>query len=191
MVQPEFGRTTRSEYIGYRQAVWRYAGCEQHGSSTRQLVSQKTLSAKRYLMTIKDLTKGLHRWRFTRERIINLTIGLSAVLIYEFLARPIYRPYIYRNNINDFHLADTIGNSLGTIATIFVLIGLIGQERNQNIFLIKTITISVVLYEIAHPLLGKAIDPWDILATLLTGGLCLILYKVINSRLTKKQIAQT
>ena len=131
-------------------------------------------------MTIKDLRIGIRGWRLTRERIVNLTIGLSAVLIYEFIARPIYRPYIYRNNINDFHVADTIGNSLGTMATVFVLLGIIGQGRAQHLFLIKTITISVALYEIAHPLLGKPIDPWDIAATILTGGLCLILYKFIH-----------
>ena len=138
-------------------------------------------------MTIKNLIEGIRNWKFTRERIINLTIGLSAVLIYEFLARPIYRPYIYRNKINDFHLADTIGNSLGTIATVFVLIGFLGQGRTQNIFLIKTITISVAIYELAHPLLGKAIDPWDILATLLTGGLSLILYRFIHPALDTRQ----
>lgn len=106
-------------------------------------------------MTIKDLKEGITKWKLTRERVINLTIGLTAILVYEFLARPIYRPFIYRNNINDFHIADTIGNTLGTIATIFVLIGFIGQGRTQHIFLIKTITISVTLYEIIHPLLGK------------------------------------
>lgn len=131
-------------------------------------------------MTLHDLRDGIHNWKLTRERIINLAIGFSAVMIYELLARPIYRPFIYKNNINDFHLADTIGNSLGTLATVFVLIGLIGQGRAQNLFLIKTITISVILYELAHPLLGKAIDPWDVLATLLTGGLCLMLYKWIH-----------
>ncbi len=138
-------------------------------------------------MTIKDLREGIQNWKFTRERIINLTIGLTAVLIYEFLARPIYRPYIYKNNINDFHLADTIGNSLGTIATVFVLIALFGQGRIQNIFLIKTITISVALYEIAHPLLGKPIDLWDIAATLLTGGLCLVLYRLIHPNTVNKE----
>lgn len=140
------------------------------------------------LMTIKNLIESIRNWKFTGERIINLTIGLSAVLIYEFLARPIYRPYIYRNKINDFHLADTIGNSLGTIATVFVLIGFLGQGRTQNIFLIKIITISVAIYELAHPLLGKAIDPWDILATLLTGGLCLILYRFIHPALDTRQL---
>lgn len=83
-------------------------------------------------MTIKELREGIGKWKFTRERITHLAIGLSAVLIYEFIARQIYRPYIYRNNINDFHLADTIGNSLGTIATIFVLIGFIWTGQNST-----------------------------------------------------------
>jgi hypothetical protein len=131
-------------------------------------------------MTLQELKADLANWRLSRERVINLSIGVVAILIYEFFARPIYRPYIYRNKINDFHLADTIGNSLGTIATIFILIGLIGRGKTQHISLIKTITVSVVLYELAHPLLGKTIDPWDILVTVLTGGLCLFLYKRIH-----------
>lgn len=131
-------------------------------------------------MTLQDLRAGIATWKLTRERIINLLIGFSAVLIYEFIARPLYRPYIYKNSINDFHLADTIGNSLGTIATIFVLIGFIGEGRTQHLFLIKIITMSVAFYEIAHPLLGKAMDPWDILATILTGAFCYVLYKAIH-----------
>jgi hypothetical protein len=128
-------------------------------------------------MTIKDVKESIVKWRLTRIRIINLAIGASAVLIYEFVARPIYRPYIYKNNINDFHLADTIGNSLGTIATIFVFLGFFGKERAHHLFLIKTITISVSLFEVAHPLLGKPIDLWDIAATILTGSLCFIAYR--------------
>jgi hypothetical protein len=128
-------------------------------------------------MTINDLLNGMRSWQFTKARVINFAIGFTAVLIYEFIARPIYRPYIYKNNINDFHIADTIGNSLGTVATIFVLIGFLGNDRNQNIFLIKIITLSAAMYEVAHPLLGKPIDLWDIVATIITGGLCFILYK--------------
>jgi hypothetical protein len=131
-------------------------------------------------MTIHDIKEGLRNWKFTHERVINLSVGFLAVLIYEFFARPIYRPYIYSNRINDFHIADTIGNSLGTVATVFVFIGIIGKGRVQHAFLIKLITFSVVLYEVAHPLLGKPIDPWDILATVVTGFLCLGLYKLIH-----------
>lgn len=131
-------------------------------------------------MTIKDLKDGITGWRFTRERIINLTIGISAILIYEFIARPIYRPYIYRSNINDFHIADTIGNTLGTVAAIFVTVGFLGQGRTQHLFLIWNNIIGVALYEIAQPFFGKPIDPWDVVATVMTGGLSLILYKFIH-----------
>ena len=131
-------------------------------------------------MTINDLREGLANWKLTKARGTNFLIGLTAVLTYEFIARPIYRPYIYRNKLNDFHLADTIGNTLGVVATIFVSIGFLGQERIQHLFLIRSITLSVVLYEVGQPLLGKPIDPWDIVATILTGGLCFMLYKSIH-----------
>lgn len=131
-------------------------------------------------MTIDELREGVLNWKISKERIVNLAIGVSALLIYECIARPYYRPFIYSNSINDFHIADTLGNSFGTIATIFILIGLIGQGKTQHLFLIKTIIISLVLFELSHPLLGKPIDPWDITATLLTGGLSFILYSVLK-----------
>lgn len=137
-------------------------------------------------MTLNDVKHEFANWRLTLERIINLSIGMAALLIYEFLARPIYRPFIYQNNINDFHVADTLGNTLGTLATIFILIGIIGKGRIQHIFLIKTITISLVFYELLHPLLGKPIDPWDVVATMLTGGLSLILYTFIHPSTNSK-----
>lgn len=131
-------------------------------------------------MTIRELREEFVRWKFTRSRGINLSVGFTALLIYEFFARPVYRPYIYSHQINDFHIADTLGNSLGTIATIFIFLGLIGNTRAQHDFLIKTITISLILYEVAHPLLGKPIDPWDVLATLVTGVFCWVLYRVLH-----------
>lgn len=53
-------------------------------------------------------------------------------------------------------------------------------------FLIKIITVSVVLYEIAQPLLGKPIDIWDIVATILAGGLSLLIFHYLfgKKRLT-------
>lgn len=41
-------------------------------------------------MTIEDLGRRIVNWRLTRERIIHLSIGGAAILIHEFLARPIY-----------------------------------------------------------------------------------------------------
>jgi hypothetical protein len=133
-------------------------------------------------MTINDFKKEISNWKFTKHKATWLTIGLIALLFYEFVARPYYRPYIYRNNINDFHLADTIGNSLGTIATIFLFLFLFGGEKKRDHFLIKTVTLSLVVYELAHPLLGKSIDPWDIAATLVTGVCCFVLHWSVHRR---------
>ena len=59
-------------------------------------------------MTLEDLKNEAIRWRFTKYKLINLTIGLSALLFYEFVARPYYRPYIYAHKLYDFHIADTL-----------------------------------------------------------------------------------
>ena len=96
-------------------------------------------------------------WVLSKRRTINMVIGISAVLLCE-VARAYYRPLIYSNKINDFHIADTIGNSLGTVATVFVFVSLLGHHSAQDYFLIRTVTISVLVYEVAHPLLGKPID---------------------------------
>lgn len=130
-------------------------------------------------MNFSDITSELRTWKLTRYKAINFAIGLSALLLYEFIARPIYRPYIYANKINDFHIADTLGNSLGTMTTIFVLIGLLSNETVKGNYLLKLGTFSVVLFELAHPLLGKPIDGWDIVATLLTGLLSYLMYNAI------------
>ena len=137
-------------------------------------------------MTIKDLKREIVGWRFTKYKIINLVIGISALLVYEFFGRPFYRPYIYSHNIYDFHIADTLGNSLGTIATIFILVSLLSSEVSNGKFLIKVITFSVVLYEIAQPLLGKPIDIWDIVATLLAGALSFLIFHYLFVKSKKR-----
>lgn len=129
---------------------------------------------------LESLSKEVSSWWESRLRKTCLAIGLAAVLFYE-LARVTYRPYIYTHEINDFHIADTIGNSLGTIATVFVFVSLIGQQYNQGLFLVRTVVLSLIAYELAHPLLGKSIDGWDALATLITGILCEFGYRKLHT----------
>jgi hypothetical protein len=130
-------------------------------------------------MTLNDFKTELKNWKFTKYKAINFAIGISALLIYEFIGRQIYRPYIYKNKINDFHLADTLGNSFGTLPTIFFLITVLSNETTKGNYLIKLATFSVVIFELAHPLLGKPIDIWDIVATILTGFISYLIYNNI------------
>ena len=69
---------------------------------------------------------------------------------------------------------------MGTIAVIFIIVGLIGRDIIKNQLLIKITTISFILFELAQRLFGKPIDPWDVIATILTGGFCLFIYGRIH-----------
>jgi hypothetical protein len=140
-------------------------------------------------MTFQQVLSGVRQWRFTRARAFDLGVTLVTVAFIEFIARPIYRPYIYKNGINDFHLADTIGNTLGTMATVFAFLFLFGNQKRTDRFIINTVTISVALYELAHPLLGKPIDPWDFAATIVTGGLCHLVYRLTRRESGSQPIA--
>ncbi len=129
-----------------------------------------------------EVVKGeVASWLHSKRRIINMLIGLSAVLLYE-VARAYYRPFVYAQAINDFHVADTLGNSFGTIATVFVFTSLLGRQRTQDYFFLRTVAIGVLVYELAHPLLGKPIDPWDVAATLIAGGVCEGVYRLLHGR---------
>ncbi len=141
-------------------------------------------------MTLNEVKTELKNWRFTKYKAINFVIGIIALLIYEFVGRPIYRPYIYANKINDFHIADTLGNTFGTFPTIFFLIAVLSNDITRGNFLIKLGTCSVVVFEIAHPLLGKPIDIWDIIATILTGFISYIIYNsIFKYRQPRQKIA--
>ena len=115
----------------------------------------------------------------SRARVLDLLIGLTAVVLCE-IGRHVYRPFIYSRRLWDFHFADTLGNSLGTTATAFVLVGIFGRGGPHNQFVLRCTIIGVVLFELASPLLGKAVDPWDLVATLLFGWLTLRLYDLVH-----------
>lgn len=130
-------------------------------------------------MTLNDFLTEFRNWKFTKYKAINFTIGISALLIYEFVGRPIYRPYIYNNKINDFHIADTLGNTFGTLPTIFFLIAILSNDTTKGNYLIKLGTFSVIVFELVHPLLGKPIDIWDIIATISAGLVSYLIYNGI------------
>ena len=130
-------------------------------------------------MELNDLKNELGNWKITRYKAINFAIGASALLIYEFIGRPYYRPFIYDNQIYDFHIADTLGNTFGTIPTLFFLIAIFSKDTAKGNYLIKLGTFSIVVFEIASPLLGKPIDIWDIGATIITGVFSYLIYNLI------------
>ena len=73
---------------------------------------------RRYLIAHDD---------YTTLKKITFGIGISAYFLTA-MARSFYRPYIYANEINDWVIADTVGNSLGTVTAIFVILTMSGRS---------------------------------------------------------------
>ena len=121
------------------------------------------------------------RWLQSRRRMALLALGLLAVGLYE-IARAWYRPFAYSRGLDDVHIADTLGNSLGTVATVLVFASIFGRSHTQTLFVLRAAAIAVAAYELAHPLLGKPIDPLDLIATFLAGFACQYAYLALYRR---------
>jgi hypothetical protein len=86
------------------------------------------------------------------------------------MGRKVYRPYVYRNHIDDWGVADTIGNSLGTLTQIFLYLGLANATKVQSYRLIAFVTLGYVAYEVVQPILPRStFDLKDVFATLAAG----------------------
>jgi SAM-dependent MidA family methyltransferase len=104
-----------------------------------------------------------------------LFIAMSAYFITE-MARSFYRPYIYSNGIDDFLIADTIGNSFGTMTAIFMILTLSGKSTHKDWNIVIMIIVGLLFYELLN-LTGKtAIDTNDMFATLIFGSISALIY---------------
>jgi len=121
-------------------------------------------------------------------RIVYLITALFSFLLTEF-GRFVYRPYIYENNINDFGIADSIGNSGGIVVQIFLGLALINSPFKKGFRLIGLFVVGYILYEILQPILPKGTFDWlDIYGTLIGGVIGLILYLLIHKLIRQNSV---
>lgn len=85
-----------------------------------------------------------------------------------------YRPYVYENHINDFHLADVIGSVVCVPAAVLCAYGI---EKRYSI---KQYTIGAAIVYIAYELLGLlhihgTFDVYDIIAIIISS---LVFYRL-------------
>jgi hypothetical protein len=109
------------------------------------------------------------------------TIAIVAFFLTE-VGRSFYRPYIYSNDINDYFVADTIGNSLGTVTAIFMVLTLAGSGTPRDWKIVGIITLGLVAYEGFNLLGDHPFDANDVLATLCWGALSAIAYARILAK---------
>jgi len=118
-------------------------------------------------------------------RIVYFVVFLLSFLFTEF-GRYVYRPFIYNNHINDFGIADSIGNWGGIVVQIFFGLAIINSSFKQGFSVIAVATGGYILYEFAQPYLPKGTFDWlDVYGTLAGGIIALALFFLIH-KLTKQ-----
>jgi hypothetical protein len=107
-------------------------------------------------------------------------VTFAAFFILTEIGREIYRPFVYQNGINDFGLADVIGNLLGTVAIIFFCLGVNHANWMQSIRITVFVTVGVTIYELLQPILPKGTLDWkDVVSTPIAGIFSLVLVLII------------
>ena len=127
---------------------------------------------RRYLIARND---------YTSLKRITLGIGISAFLATE-VARSFYRPYVYANDINDWVIADTIGNSLGTVTAVFMILTMSGRGTRWDWRLVGMVIAGLVGYEMLNLFDDHAFDLNDLSATLIFGAVSASIYARILNR---------
>ena len=107
--------------------------------------------------------------KMSRLRVVYAVVFLSAFVLTE-LGRFVYRPYVYRSGLDDFGIADTMGNSLGVVTQIFCLLAVMHSNWRQGIRVIAFATCGYIAYEFMQLVLPRGtFDMKDVIATLAGG----------------------
>ena len=122
----------------------------------------------------------ISRSGYTKLKKATLTIGASAFFLTE-MARSFYRPYIYANDINDWVVADAIGNSLGTVTAVFMILTMSGRGTSWDWRLVALVIAGLIGYEILNFIGNHPFDVNDVIATIVFGSLSIIVYAKILS----------
>ena len=139
-------------------------------------------SQNNFFLDIEKL-KTIDTFRIVYFVVFLISFGLTEI------GRYIYRPFIYENKINDFGIADSLGNSGGIIVQIFFALAIINSTKIKGIRLIVFMVLGYILYEIAQPFLLKGVfDIKDIYGTLIGGIIALLLFMVILSTIKHNKI---
>lgn len=128
---------------------------------------------------------------FNKEPMINRKQKLYLIVAFFVLASSqllthLYRPYIYRNSLNDFGFADTIGSLVSVIGICFLFWGVkdySSKEKNKQIVL-ATIIYSVVWEPLGILGIHGTFDWKDIVAAFISGILTFLLKEIIERNKT-------
>jgi hypothetical protein len=111
--------------------------------------------------------------RPSRIRVAFLVVAVLAYLATEF-GRFVYRPWVRRSGVDDFGLADSVGNLGGIVVQIFLTLAVLNPSRKLSFAIAPLLAAGYILYEFLQSVLPKGVFDWkDVIGTLL--GLALAL----------------
>ncbi len=141
------------------------------------------MSSGKNIFTDKEQMKTIDT-----KRIVYFVVFLLSFLFTEF-GRYVYRPFIYHNDINDFGIANSIGNWGGIVVQIFFGLAIINSSFKQGFSVIAVATGGYILYEFAQPYLPKGTFDWlDVYGTLAGGIIALVLFFLIHKSIKENKI---
>ncbi len=121
-------------------------------------------------------------------RVMYFIVFLLSFAITE-IGRSFYRPYIYSNNIQDFGIADSIGNLGGIVVQIFFGLTILNPNREKGIRIIVFFVLGYILYEIIQPYLPKGVFDWkDIIGTIIGGMVGFLIFSTLHRSVKKNRI---
>ncbi|NVK49583.1 MAG: hypothetical protein HWE09_07420 [Cyclobacteriaceae bacterium] len=139
------------------------------------------MSKKNNLFTDKESIKTIDRLR-----VIYFGIAVFFFFLTE-IGRNIYRPFIYSNHIDDFGIADSIGNLGGVIVQIFFTLAILNSPGKKAFHVIGFIVIGYILYEIVQPYLPRGVFDWkDIYGTVIGGLISIIFLGIVWKTIPNK-----
>ena len=126
--------------------------------------------------------------RIDSRRVIYFLAFAISFLVTE-LGRHVYRPIIYRNGIQDFGLADSIGNLGGIVVQVFFGLALLNSDHRQGYRVIGFLIMGYIIYEILQPILPKGtFDFKDVVGTLIGGVCSALIFFLIHKKLENNRI---
>ena len=135
------------------------------------------------------LITSIEQLRTIDTRRVIYVVALVLSFVVTEIGRHVYRPIIYQNGINDFGLADSIGNLGGIIAQVFLGLALMNPNLKQGIRVIGFLIIGYIFYEIVQPILPKGTFDWkDVFGTILGGVLAGIAFFMIQKYFKSNRI---
>jgi hypothetical protein len=119
------------------------------------------------------------------HRLLYACTAVVAFLLTE-VGRSIYRPYIYENGINDFGIADSMGNLGGIVVQIFFSLALLNSPGKKAFRVVGFLVVGYILYEFAQPYLPKGVFDWKDIYGTVVGAIVSIALLLLLRRVARK-----